>query len=232
MNISLFPKNTQKLLEHLLRNPVERFNVNQLARDAGMSVGSAHRIAKALEQRRILAAERVANSILYTLNLRERESRSVAELVLMERRERILRKAGAARLYGRELLQCPGAEAIVLFGSILTRGESAGDVDALIIVRNKADAAGASGFCTGLSKTRAKPVVPLVMTPADLAAKLRQRDAVVLDIMRAGVVLSGESAIVEAVAHTQRQLFKAGAVLSGVPLSGKSIVQRMSSQGV
>ena len=199
----LFPKNTQKLLEHLILNPVDRFNVNQLAREAGMSVGSAHRIAKALERRRILAAERVANSILYSLDLREQESRSVAELVLIERRERILSKAGAARLYSRELLQCPGTEAIVLFGSILTKGEAAGDVDALIIVRGKAGVAEVSSFCTDLSKTRAKPVVPLIMTPADLAAKLSQRAPVVLDIMRTGIVLAGESVIVEAVAHAQ-----------------------------
>lgn len=179
-------------------SPTERYNVNQMARMLGISVGSAHKIVKRLEKEGIIISERMGNALFYRLNLENRETKRVTEIILMGRRNRILSKNPIARVYARALEGCAAAEAVILFGSLLTKGEKAKDVDVLFLVRDRAGVKKVNSFCLSLS--RAKPVVPLIMTREDMRTKLREKNQVIVDIMKRGIVLSGEDTVVEVLA--------------------------------
>lgn len=195
----MIPKNTFKILDFLLRSPGEQYNVNQIARRLKISVGSAHKILKALKSKEILVTRRFGNAIFYGLNLANEEAKKLCELILIENRNRSLGRNPIARLYAEELQKFKPVRAIVLFGSILTKGEKAGDVDVLFIIEMPADVKRVNAFCLEVSKIKARPIMPLIMTESDLASKIKEKNEVVLDIIKNGAVLSGEEVIINSI---------------------------------
>ncbi len=192
----MIPKNTFSVLDFLLRRPGRQYNVNQIARELEISVGSAHKILTELSGKEILKSVRMGNAVFHQLNLSSREARKLCELIFIEGRNSVLAKNPAARVYAEELQKFGAAKAIIMFGSILSRGMKAGDVDVLFVIDRPADVKKVNRFCLEASKVRAKPVVPLIMTEGDLKIKISEKDDVVADMIRTGVVLSGEDIVV------------------------------------
>jgi pyruvate kinase len=61
-------KNTQKIISFLDRNASRRLTINQIAKTLSISVGSAHKILKELEDESVVKAESLGNAIFYVLN--------------------------------------------------------------------------------------------------------------------------------------------------------------------
>ncbi len=187
-------KNTYRVLEILLRNPTENYNINQVARVLKISVGGAHKILKELEGRCILTTSKLGNAVYYKIDLLNKEARKLCELVLLEDKSKRLADNSTAKVYAAEIEKFK-AKIIVLFGSVLTKRQKANDIDVLFVV-NKTDVEEVRRFCTDVSKFKTKPVIPLIMTESDFKCKLKERNKVILEIIRAGVVLSGEDTFV------------------------------------
>ncbi len=193
--MALFAKNTAAILEHLIINPLQKYNVNQIARELDISVGSAHKIVKELDERHILSSEQMGNAIFYRLDFSSTEARRIAEIILTERASRILKDKPVAKVYAEALRKCGSTQAIILFGSILTKGRGAKDVDALFLIKDESDVRSITDFCLGLKKT--KTISPLLMTGEDMKQQLKDKSAVLIDILKKGIVISGEGCIVE-----------------------------------
>ncbi len=198
----MLSKNTFKIFEYLLRNPTQKFNVNQIARALKLSVGSAFKILKEYERRKILVPEKLANSIFYQFNFNSKEAKKICELVLINIKNNVLEKNPVASIYTDELIKI-NVQAIVLFGSILTKKEQANDVDVLFIIKNKKDVKKVSDFCLEVSKTKTKPIIPLILTEKDLMDKIKQKDKIILEIFKTGIVLSGEEMITKILGELQ-----------------------------
>lgn len=193
----MLPGNLAKIVEHLVRNVPNRFNVNQIARGLEISVGSAYKILKSLHEREIVVSQRIGNGIYYALNLDNKEAGKVVELVLMESKNKSLAKNPQASVYAKDLQEATKfSRAAILFGSILER-KDANDVDVLFII-DKGKAKAAEGFCLRLSNLRPKRVNPLLMTAADFRKNVVKQDRVVTDILKKGMIIFGEDEIVKA----------------------------------
>jgi len=187
--------NLAKIIEHLSRNYPSQFNVNQIARVLKISVGSAHKILKLLNKKEILKAEKVGNGIYYTINLANKETEHLVKLVLAESRNRSLSKRPDASIYAQDLEKAKKlSKAGVLFGSIIEK-KDARDVDVLFIIR-RGGVKKIEDFCSSLSRVRPKRINPILMTSIDLRENLKNKDEVVLDIFRKGIILFGEDEIV------------------------------------
>lgn len=180
-------KNTKKLLLYLLKNGDSiGFNINQLARENGISVGSAFKILKDLEQEGLAKRREIGNAANYTLDLDNPETVKLCELLLMiERRE----LTGAAKLYAEELSKYEGAEIVALFGSVLQKKEF-NDIDALFVTDNVRKA---RAFCMELSSIRTKPVVPLILKREELVQELHNKERTIVEIIKNSAVIKGES---------------------------------------
>ena len=199
----MLPKNTMKIVEFLLRNPAQKYNVNQLAKEIKISVGSAHKILKQLKNKKIAESDKLGNAIFYNLNLKNRETQKICEIALIESKNKALSNNAVAKVYANELEKLTAARAIVLFGSVLTKKEKANDVDVLFIIKNKEDVKKVSDFCLEISKTKTKAVVPLIMTKTDMQNKIKEKNPVIIEVMKTGIVLYGEDTIVEALSDVQ-----------------------------
>jgi len=191
----MFPLNLTKIVDFLFRNIPNKFNVNQTSRELKISVGSAYKILKSLEKKGVLISQKIGNGIYYALSLDNREAKNITELVLLENRNKSLAKKPLASVYAKDLKEAEKlSKAIILFGSIL-KTKDANDIDVLFII-DKGRSKAVEDFCMKLSNLRPKRVNPLLMTMADFKGNIKKQDRVVVDILRKGVILSGEDEII------------------------------------
>ena len=114
----MLPLNLVKIVEFLFRNIPNKFNVNQIARNLKISVGSAYKILKSLEKKGVLLSQRVGNAIYCALILDSKEAEIITELVMMESRSEFLAENPYASIYAKDLKDAEKlSKAVILFGS-------------------------------------------------------------------------------------------------------------------
>ena len=187
----MISKNPKKIILYLLRN-LELSNINQISRKLDISVGSAFKILKSLEEKNIVLPSYLGNAKYYQINLKNEEAKKLCELILLEEKRTL---KGYAKLYSDELQKFNEAETIILFGSVLANKDF-NDVDVLFVANKPKEVV---KFCLELSKIRTKPVVPLILKKGDLIKEIKDKKEVILIIIKTGVILKGESIFVEVI---------------------------------
>ena len=194
----MIPKNTKKIIRYLLRH-FELKNINQISKELKISVGSSFKILKELEKNKIILARKLGNAKYYKLNLKNKETIKLCELILLEEKRNL---KGYAKIYSDETKNFKSADLIMLFGSIL-KNKQFNDVD-ILFVTNKVKEV--SKFCLEISKIRTKPIVPLILKKFDLIKEINNKKESILDIIKTGVVIKGESIFLEVIknVHARR----------------------------
>ncbi len=187
----MIPKNTKKILLYLLRN-LEIINMNQISKTLNISVGSAFKILKRLEEEKIVLSKKLGNATFYQVNLDNDEALKVCELLLLEEKRNL---KGYPKIYSDEIKNFENAELIVIFGSILNNREF-NDVDVLFITNRIKEV---SSFCLHVSKIRMKPIVPLILNRGDFIREIKNKKEAILHILKTGIILKGESVFLKVI---------------------------------
>jgi len=74
------------------KHPLEEFNINQIARELEISVGTAHNSLKKLENAKILISGKKANSIFYKMNFKDIIARKYCEISYIHQNKRFFEK--------------------------------------------------------------------------------------------------------------------------------------------
>ena len=193
----MIPKNTKKIILHLLKN-LELVNINQISKKLSISVGSAFKILKDLEKNNIVLSSSLGNAKFYQINLNNKETIRWCEILLSEERRNL---KGYPKIYAEEIQKFEYSELIILFGSVLTNKEF-NDVDVLFITNKPKEV---TKFCLNLSKIRTKPVVPLILKKEDFIKEIKNKKEVALNILKTGVILRGESALLRVLKNVKQQ---------------------------
>ena len=191
----MIPKNIKKIILYLLRN-LDLVNINQISKNLHISVGSAFKILKKLEESNITTHQNLGNAKFYQINLNNNESVKLCELLLLEEKRNLKRYS---KLYSGELEKFESTVLIILFGSILNNKEF-NDVDVLFITNKPKEVI---KFCLSISKIRTKPVVPLILKKEDLIKEIKNKKEVILDIIKKGVVIKGEDIFLEVIKNAK-----------------------------
>ncbi len=189
--MKMIPKNTKKIIEYLLRN-FELKNINQISKELKISLGSVFKILKDFEKNKIVLVKKLGNAKYYNLNLKNQETIKLCELILLEEKRNL---KGYAKVYSDEIKNFKNADLIVLFGSVL-KNKQFNDVDVLFVTNKVKEV---SKFCLEISKIRTKPITPLILKKSDLINEIRNKKESVLEIIKTGVVLKGESVFLEVI---------------------------------
>lgn len=174
---------------YLLRN-LELVNINQISKKLSISVGSAFKILKELERNNIVTSSNLGNAKFYQINLNNEETIKWCEILLSEERRNL---KGYSKVYAEEIQKFERAELIILFGSVLNNKDF-NDVDVLFITNHPKEV---TKFCLNISKVRTKPVVPLILKKEDFIKEIKDSKEVVLNILKIGVILRGESELLK-----------------------------------
>jgi predicted nucleotidyltransferase len=192
----MIPKNTSRIIMYLLRNTDKfGYNINQVAKLNKISVGSAFKILKALENDKIIVKKEISNASHYKLNFDNPETIKLCELLLLEQKRNL---KGHAKVYAGEIVKFKDAKMVIIFGSVL-KGKEFNDVDVLFLTDKTKKV---NKFCLEIAKVRTKPVVPLIMKKEDLKKAMKDRKEAILGMMKEGVVLKGESMFVELIKNS------------------------------
>ena len=192
----MIPKNTKKIILYLLRN-LELVNINQISKLLDISVGSSFKILKDLEKNNIVLSSSLGNAKFYQINLNNEETIKWCEILLSEERRNL---KGYSKIYAEEIQKFEYAELIILFGSVLNNKDF-NDVDVLFITNKPKEA---TKFCLSLSKVRTKPVFPLILKKEDFIKEIKDKKEVALNILKTGVILRGESALLRVLKNVKQ----------------------------
>ena len=187
----MIPKNTIKIIRYLLRN-FELRNINQISKELNISLGSTFKILKDLEKNEIVLLKKLGNANYYILNLKNQETNRLCELILLEEKRNL---KGYAKIYSGEIKNFKNADLIILFGSIL-KNKQFNDVDVLFVTNKIKEV---NKFCLEISKIRTKPITPLILKKSDLVKEIDNRKESILEIIKTGIVLKGESVFLEVI---------------------------------
>src|SRR3989344_2961993 len=193
----MIPKNTKKIIIYLLRN-LELVNINQISKKLSISVGSAFKILKELERNDIVLSSNLGNAKFYQINLNNEETIKWCEILLSGERRNL---KGYSKIYAEEIQKFEHSELIILFGSVLNNKDF-NDVDVLFITNRPKEV---TKFCLNLLKIRTKPVIPLILKKENLIKEIKDKKEVVLNILKTGIILRGESTLLGVLKNVKQQ---------------------------
>ena len=158
-----------------------------------------------LEKLAILKSENIANIKSYRINFENELIQSYLEIALLDKRINIPKVKIRKQDFDKFKDIC---NAVVIFGSYLTK-EKPHDLDVLFVFeKSKYDS-----FKQNLKEKIDEyvrfsipyPIHEMIQTPGDLTRNIKDKDKVIIDIIRHGVIMFGNKAIARCItdAHTK-----------------------------
>src|SRR3989338_8523713 len=186
-------KNELNALKFLTRHFTESYSINQLAKQIGLTPKGMHKLLKRLERQNIVKPLKMGNSVFYKVNFEYDLARKAAEISLFDEI-----KLPYAKVQAKDLLVLrPVTLAVILFGSLLEKGEKAGDIDILAVLKQEQYRAFKKSL-DNLQLIKPKHIQPVVQSPQDLVNNLKKKDAVLLEVLKKGRILWGHEIILAA----------------------------------
>ena len=188
-------ENEARVMDFLVRNIKERYNINQLAKKLILSPMGAYKVLKKLEKANAIKAEKIGNAIYYKANLNEEVGSKLAELVLLQNEF----SNTTAKVYANDLKKLKDlAESCILFGSVIKAGKEANDIDVIIIIKEKYHKK-IKKELEDIKSISTKKIHDLIMTKEDFVNNLRKNNVTMLDMLKYGQILWGAEIIVGAI---------------------------------
>lgn len=186
-------KNEARIMDFLIRHD-ERNSINQIAKRLQISPMGAYKILKKLEKMKAVKAEKIGNASYYQFNPDEEIAIKMGELVLVQNELNSYAKVQAEDFKRLK----PFTHACILYGSVLSKGKDAGDIDAIIILdKEKFDLV--KKQLEKLKDLKPKKIHDILMTSEDLASNLKGKNPAIIDAIKTGKVLWGSEVILEAI---------------------------------
>lgn len=164
-------------------------NINQIAKESGVSVASTFRILKKIRKKNEVKVEKAGNNILYRLNLRNPFTLKYCEIASIKKREHFFLKKPE---YYDTLINLRDAikqfsSVLGIFGSIARMEEKPADLDIFIIYKSDI-----KPIQKIISKTKSKiPISPFYITKNEFKEKIKEE--VISNIIKEIIILYGES---------------------------------------
>lgn len=176
----------------LLKSPELEYNASSMARHLGMSSMGALKIAKRLEEERIISSRELGKARFYNLDFQSDYVRQYLMFLLKREAEQA---DPTVRRWVTELRKLKNADCVVLFGSVLQEQQKAKDIDALLIT-DEGRFAALKEEIQGLNMINVKHIHPLYQTAEDFRKNLRKADKPLLSAIK-GIVVVGEDEFID-----------------------------------
>ena len=195
----MLSQNEFKALNFLVRRPRERYSINELARQLDITPKGMHKLLKRLEEQAIVKQQRLANAVYYEINFASNKACKIAEFALIEDA-----KTPYVRMQVKDLERLHSlAEAVILFGSVLKKGEKANDIDILVILKKNQYKRFNEGL-KELQSLKTKQIHTVLQTPEEIRANLKKADPVIEAAIKEGYVIWGQEIIVQTIKEVKQ----------------------------
>jgi DNA-binding Lrp family transcriptional regulator len=178
--------NKEKVILRILKDDIE-YNANSISKKVGLTPMGCLKILRQLEKENIILSKKKSNIIFYNFNFKNQYAKDFASLIL--RKEADYSSVFIKR-WTNEIRKIKGVNMSIIFGSVLTKGSNANDID-ILFVMDKKDFAKIKVNIEKLNLISEKKIHPVYQTKEDLLKNLKNKDSVVTNIIK-GVVVMGE----------------------------------------
>ena len=189
----MLTKNEKKVLRMLLTAFDRQYSINNIAKECGLAPNGAYKILKKFEEEGILKAKKIANIKSYSINFDDEKTDNILELALMPKLEGRI-KYRLEDLKGLKEI----TKACILFGSYLDLKKEPHDLDILFVI----DRNNFKQYKKRLAEIG--DIVPakihdVLQTEEDLKNNISNKDKVILEILRAGIIFWGIKTIIKVI---------------------------------
>jgi predicted nucleotidyltransferase len=190
--INLESELTLKLFKDFSKN----YNSSSIAKEVDKSRMGAFKVLQSLETKEIIKGQTLGKARFYKFNTESVYAKKTVELLLMEEAKRFQRWVDEFKeLYSHVTIA-------ILFGSIINDEDKAKDIDLLLVYPEKNNSF-VNSFIKEKNDILLKKIHLIKQTKYDLIRNLNKKDAVLLDVIRTGVVLHGFQEFVELMANVR-----------------------------
>ncbi len=179
--------NETKLLSYLFRHHKEQSSINGLAKKTGMTPKGAYKVLKKLEHDDIVVKKTIANADIYHLNFQSSKTEDIIKYALKS--DSLPNSYIKVLQKDVEPLQ-EFADAIIIFGSIMTKGLQAQDIDMLIII-DKKNLNFIQSKIKDIESILPKKIHAVFQTKEDMQKNLQKQDPIVTAAIQKGFILWG-----------------------------------------
>lgn len=184
--------NEMRFVLSILKSPEMQYSATSLARNMNISSMGALKIARKLEKEAILSSKQIGKAKVFHLNLNNDYARQYVKFLL--KREAEIASPYVKR-WIRELEKLHDAQLVILFGSVLRKGQEAIDIDALVVIGKKSFDK-VKKELELINRINDKKIHPVYQTKGDLKRNIAKPDKVVLNAIK-GIVVSGNDTLIE-----------------------------------
>ncbi len=176
----------------ILKNPEKEYNSNNIAKILGISSMGALKIAKRLENEKVLLPKKLGKAVFYSLNLENDYVKQYIKFLLKREAEQT---SAYLRRWIIEIKKISNADCAILFGSIIKKHQEAKDVDVLFITDSK-KFPNLKREINEINIMNDKKIHPLYQTDHDLKDNIKKHDKPILNAIK-GIVVFGEDKLIE-----------------------------------
>ncbi len=184
--------NEKKVLKVLIYSFGEDFSINEISRKCSIAPNGALKILRKFQKVGILSIKKISNIASYKINFQNNKTHSIIELVLIDEFK--------GRVNSRYLDLLPLKKIVdscILFGSYLNK-ENPNDLDLIFIIKRK-DFNKFKELTKELFLSMPIKVHEIIQTKEDFVSNIKNKDPVVLESLKKGLILWGQKLIIETI---------------------------------
>src|SRR3989344_1926123 len=193
-------ENGKMALKLIFTDFLTNYNSYNLKDKIGLSNAGSLKLLRNLSEKNLLTGEKMGNAIFYRVSLSNQYALKLLELIFLDYSS--LSSFVKGWIYDLQMFKNL-TKSVLLFGSILTKGKEAKDVDACFILKHPDDYSEVQIKVAQLnSKSRLK-IHPLYLTEKEFKKKLMEKDKPLIGIVKSCVVVHGHELFVEVLKNVQ-----------------------------
>ncbi len=175
----------QEIIKLLFKDFLTKYNSRNISKKINISHVGSFKILKKLEKEEIVKHEEVGRALIYSLNLGNQIANKEIEMIFLLESQNFKRWIEEFKDLEDK------AKFLILFGSITRNAEQANDIDILIVAdENKLE--DIKKIIKKIQKYTNKKIHPLIQTINDFKKDVNERNKVMIEIIKTGIVLYGQ----------------------------------------
>ena len=192
--------NGKKALKVIFTDFLASYNSYNIKEKLGISGVGSLKLLRTLREKNLLIGERMGNAIFYKPNLNNDYLLKLLELIFLDRSG--LSSFVKGWIYDLRSF-IPDTKAIFLFGSILTKDKSAGDVDVCFILKDAKDYGKLQSRVAEMNRKNRLKIHPLYLTEGEFEKELKEKDKPLVDMVKTCIVVHGQELFVKVLKNVQ-----------------------------
>ena len=193
-------ENGKSALRIIFSDFLTSYNSYSIKEKLGVSGVGSLKLLRSLKEKNLLTSEKMGNAIFYKPNLKNEYVLKLLELIYSDHSG--LSSFVKGWVYDLRSF-ANDTKAVFLFGSLLTKEKTAGDVDVCFILKDAKDYGKLQSGVAVMNRKNRLKIHPFYLTEDEFEKKLREKDKPVVDMVRTCVVVHGQELFVGVLKNVQ-----------------------------